>query len=273
MTLVCSIIGLMENPRIYGDLPAKVVLVHGGPGVAGEMAPIAKEFSRERGVLEPLQTAYTVAGQVDELKSLIERYAMPPVDLVGYSWGAWLSYILAAHHSALVRKLVMISSGPFLDHYVPVIEATRLSRLGAAEREEVAVLMLLIEGRAPGDQQKAFQRFGELLTRMDAFDPLPEDKGEVVLDLNIFRSVWAEAAEMRTSGELLKLGTRVACPVVALHGDYDPHPPEGVNIPLSGVLKDFKFVLLDRCGHRPWAEREARAKFYRDLEAELAPAQ
>ncbi len=196
---------------------------------------------------------------------------MPPVDLVGYSWGAWLSHILAAHHSALVRKLVLISSGPFLDHYVPVIEATRLSRLGAAEREELTAPMPLIEGRVPGDQQRAFQRFGALLTRMDAFDPLPEDKKEVVLDLNVFRSVWAEAAEIRTSGELLNLGRRVGCPVVALHGDYDQHLPEGVNIPLSGVLKDFKFLLLDKCGHRPWAEREARDEFFRDLEAVLAP--
>jgi pimeloyl-ACP methyl ester carboxylesterase len=204
---------------------------------------------------------------------MIERHAVPPVDLVGHSWGAWLSYILAARHGALVRKLVLISSGPFLDNYAPEIAATRLSRLGAAGRQEAAALMPVIEGRVAGDQQKAFQRFGELFTRMDAFDPLSEDEGDIVLDLNIFRSVWAEAAEMRTSGELLKLGASLRCPVVALHGDYDPHPPEGVNKPLSGVLKDFRFVLLEKCGHRPWAERQARDEFFRALEAELAPAQ
>jgi hypothetical protein len=44
-----------------------------------------------------------------------------------------------------------------------------------------------------------------------------------------------------------------------------------VKRPLSGVLKDFKFVLLKQGGHRPWAERRARQEFFRALEAELAP--
>jgi pimeloyl-ACP methyl ester carboxylesterase len=261
----------MENPRTYGNPPVKVVLVHGGPGAAGEMAAVAKEICLARGVLEPLQTACTVPGQVDELKSLIERYAQPQVILVGHSWGAWLSYILAARHPGLVRKLVLLSSGPFLDRYVPAIEATRLSRLGAAEREEIAALMAVIEGHTAGDREKAFRRVGALFIRTDAFDPPPGDEGEVVLDPNIFRSVWAQAAGMRTSQELLRLGARVGCPVVALHGDYDPHPAEGVKDPLSGVLKDFNFVLLGKCGHRPWIERHARHEFFRALEAELAP--
>ncbi len=125
-----SIISRMENPRIYGQLPAKVVLVHGGPGAAGEMAPVAKVLSRARGVLDPLQTAHTVASQVEELESQIEEYAAPPVVLVGYSWGAWLSCFLAARRPDLVRKLILISSGPFRDRYVNAIQTTRLSRLG-----------------------------------------------------------------------------------------------------------------------------------------------
>jgi pimeloyl-ACP methyl ester carboxylesterase len=57
--------------------------------------------------------------------------------------------------------------------------------------------------------------------------------------------------------------------VVAIHGDYDPHPAAGVQRPLAAVLADFHFILLPRCGHRPWRERHARDTFYRILEAEL----
>jgi pimeloyl-ACP methyl ester carboxylesterase len=57
--------------------------------------------------------------------------------------------------------------------------------------------------------------------------------------------------------------------VVAIHGDYDPHPAEGVEKPLDSVLRRFRFVLLKNCGHRPWAERQARDAFYRVLEEEL----
>lgn len=259
----------MENPRAYGKIPYRVVLVHGGPGAAGEMGPLARLLDSRRGILEPFQTARTVRGQVDELKSQIVLHAAPPVVLVGYSWGAWLSLILAARYPHLVGKVVLVSSGPFEDRYVPDIEATRYSRLSPEEKDEVATLLPVIEGRTEGDRQAAFERFGDLFARTDAFDPLPEGEGEVTLDPNLFRSVWAEAAKMRTSGELIKLANYVKCPVSALHGDHDPHPAEGVKTPLSGVLRDFRFVLLKECGHKPWAERRARDTFLETLEGEL----
>lgn len=53
------------------------------------------------------------------------------------------------------------------------------------------------------------------------------------------------------------------------HGDYDPHPSEGVRKPLSAVLSEFRFVLLENCGHTPWCERQARGAFYEVLEEEL----
>jgi len=56
-----------ENVRRYGKAPYLVAVVHGGPGAAGAMAPVARELGADRGVLEPLQTAMTVDGQVDEL--------------------------------------------------------------------------------------------------------------------------------------------------------------------------------------------------------------
>lgn len=46
--------------RRYGKSPFITAVIHGGPGAAGEMAPVARELSRTGGVLEPLQTAETV---------------------------------------------------------------------------------------------------------------------------------------------------------------------------------------------------------------------
>ena len=65
---------------------------------------------------------------------------------------------------------------------------------------------------------------------------------------------------------------RICCPVVAIHGAYDPHPAEGVEKPLSAALREFRFVLLDRCGHTPWLERHARAAFYEAIEGAADPA-
>jgi pimeloyl-ACP methyl ester carboxylesterase len=83
--------------------------------------------------------------------------------------------------------------------------------------------------------------------------------------------VWSEAAELRRNGVLLERAGQVRCPVIAVHGDYDPHPAEGVRVPLTRVVKDFRFVLLNRCGHTPWNEAEAQEAFYDLLREELRP--
>jgi pimeloyl-ACP methyl ester carboxylesterase len=67
----------------------------------------------------------------------------------------------------------------------------------------------------------------------------------------------------------LELAKKIQCPVVAIHGDYDPHPAEGVEKPLRQALKDFKSILLKDCGHEPWKERRARDRFYSVLKEEL----
>lgn len=115
------------------------------------------------------------------------------------------------------------------------------------------------------------ERLGKLAFFADSYDPLepaPEDE-PVQIQGEIFQGVWETAAELRMSGELLKKGKWIRCPVVAIHGDYDPHPAEGVREPLSRVLYDFRFVLLENCGHTPWLERQARSSFFEVLQREL----
>jgi pimeloyl-ACP methyl ester carboxylesterase len=105
--------------------------------------------------------------------------------------------------------------------------------------------------------------------KADAFHPLPYDSEVLPCSPNIYQQVWGEAVKLRSSGELLKLGASIQCPVVAIHGDYDPHPAAGVREPLSRVLKNFRFVLLDNCGHHPWLERQAKQNFYDTLRKEI----
>ncbi len=77
------------------------------------MAEVARELSAAAGVLEPLQTAGSVTGQVEELRSVLEENAALPVTLIGFSWGAWLATILAALHPHCLSRLILVGSGPF----------------------------------------------------------------------------------------------------------------------------------------------------------------
>jgi len=86
---------------------------------------------------------------------------------------------------------------------------------------------------------------------------------------DIHERVWNEAKDLRQSGELLRMGGQIRCPVVAIHGEHDPHPFEGVRTPLSRVLKDFRFVLLKSCGHNPWLERYASDRFFDVIRGKL----
>ncbi len=255
----------MKNLRIYGNKPFTIAVLHGGPGASGEMAPVARELSSIRGVLEPLQTAASLDGQVRELREVLKENADLPITLVGWSWGAWLGFIFAARHHSSVKKLILVASAPFEEKYAANIMQTRLNRLKEGERAEALSLVKALNDPAIEDKDTPLARFGELISRADSYDPLPYDSELLECRFDIYRNVWEEASEMRSSGRLLELGKKIRCPVIAIHGGYDPHPYEGVKTPLSHILRDFRFILLEHCGHRPWVERAARDRFYKVL--------
>jgi len=257
------------NLRKYGRPPFKVALVHGGPGAGGEMAPVARELAAEWGVLEPFQTRASLQGQVEELRTVLENNGRPPLTLIGYSWGAWLGFILAADCPDLVDKLILVGSGPFMEKYAANIDETRLNRLSEDERNEAKVLIGVLNDPEDKDRDSAFGRFGALFSKADAYNPIPHESEVLTFRADIFQKVWPEGANLRKSGKLLEFGQRIKCPVVAIHGDYDPHPANGVRRPLASTLKNFKFILLKNCGHAPWIEREARGEFFKILKEEL----
>lgn len=258
--------------RTYGQEPFTAAVVHGGPGAGGEMAPVARELADEWGVLEPIQTAVTLDGQVEELKVVIEERGAPAMIVIGHSWGAWLGWILAARHPMLVGKLILVGSGPFEEVCVARLRKTRLARLGEEEREELDDLEKALSLPGAGDKDAILERFGAIVEKTQLYDPGPAAvrvSDRVGPRGNVFQGVWREAAELRGSGALLNLGRRIACPVAAIHGDYDPHPHEGVEAPVSGVIKNFRFHLLKECGHAPWLERRARGGFFKVLREEI----
>lgn len=257
------------NTRKYGKVPFNVAVIHGGPGAPGYMAPVARELSAEWGVLEPLQTATSLEGQVEELRAALQKDGDLPVTLIGSSWGAMLSFIFCARYPAFVKKLILVGSGVYENKYATKITETRLSRLDEKERREAHSLMGALNDPTTGDKSARLARLAELYTKTDAYNPLTLDIEVLEVQYELNQSVWHDAEELRASGELLELGKRIRCPVVAIHGDYDPHPAEGIQVPLSTVLEDFRFLLLKNCGHYPWIEREARGEFFQILKEEL----
>ena len=259
----------MKKIRKYGIGPFSVAVIHGGPGASGEMAPVAKELALVCGILEPLQTSASLEGQLQELLTSLKKHADFPITLIGHSWGAWLSFLFAARYSSFVKKLILIGSGVFEKKYALTIMETRLNRLNEADKLKVHSLKHALNDSCLENKNVAMAQFGKLMAQADSFDPLPFDNEELDVQYEIYQCVWQEAEELRESGKLLEQGKKIQCPVVAIHGDYDSSPPEGIEEPLSKILKDFRFILLNNCGHYPWIERSAKENFYEIIKNEL----
>ena len=107
------------------------------------------------------------------------------------------------------------------------------------------------------------------MDKADSYEYMPCDTEILTYQPDVYHRVWEQAGRLRGSRELLQLGERIQCPVVAIHGDYDPHPTEGIKTPLSCTLKDFRPIPLECCGHHPRLERTTGNRFYNILKGEV----
>lgn len=259
----------VKEIRWYGDPPYRVAVIHGGPGTPGYMAPVARELRARWGVAEPLQTRDSLEGQVEELIEQLETCG-GPVKVVGSSWGAMLGFITAARRPDLIERLIMVGSAVFDAEKAKGLWLTRSGRLTAAESDEAERLLRLIEIARRGDNDALMEKLGRYITKADAYDPLTLETEATAYQYDLFRRVWLEVDEFRRSGGLEALAPRVRCPITVIHGDYDPHPWDGVVEPLRRMFPDLRFYLLEKCGHLPWIEKHAKARFFEILRRELS---
>ena len=263
----------MTNVRLYGSPPYKAAVVHGGPGALGTVAAIARELAKDFGILEPLQTQGTIAALLEELDEVIATHCGKPISLIGHSWGAWLVFMYAARYPQKVKKIILVGSGPFETHYAKAISPNRMRHLSTEEQKEYNALITALNSKRENDSDRLMGRLGELVDKTDNYctveiesdriDQLPADGTQ-------YGPIWNEAAKLRETGALIQFAETITCPVVAIHGEYDPHPMEGVKLPLENRVRDFTFYQLAKCGHDPWKERYAQERFYEILRKELA---
>jgi pimeloyl-ACP methyl ester carboxylesterase len=262
----------MKNYRMWGKPPYQVAVVHGGPGAPGSIAPVARELSKDMGVLEPLQTAKSVDGQVTELAVVLKERCDLPVTLVGWSWGATLSYLMTAHFPEYIRKLILLGTSSFEGKDGTRIDLTPIwmERFSEAEREKFLKLVDYIWDGKAEDKSLTLGKLFMLIAKAESYEQMPgkDDVLEYQLDVNI--AIGLAVRELIEKKKLVGLGKDIKCPVTAIHGDYDPRSAEDIRRMLSGTIKDFRFILLNKCGHYPWMERYARDKFFNVLREEIA---
>jgi len=239
----------MIEVRRYGSGGPTVIVLHGGPGAPGYMAPVARALADAFVVLEPLQRPsgtepLTVARHVEDLDEVVRSLgagARPA--LVGSSWGGMLALAYAAAHPDATSGVVVIGSGTF-----DLAARARLREL-LAERRSLP--------------------FGAQYT----LAPLDEIEADEVpgrgFDRRANEETWNDMVRLQAEGVYPAAFRAIRVPVLMLHGAYDPHPGDMIRDGLLPFIPQLEYRQWERCGHYPWLERYARDDFYATLRAWL----
>lgn len=84
-------------------------------------------------------------------------------------------------------------------------------------------------------------------------------------DSEMHNLIWSEVAKLRTDGKLLEVFQKINSKIYLIQGAYDPHPVDGVRIPLQEYSVPCEVYVLEKCGHSPFIEKYAKDKFYNIL--------
>jgi pimeloyl-ACP methyl ester carboxylesterase len=254
----------MENYRLRGLKPYKLITLHGGPGALGELNNLSKVLSKEHGVIEHLQTRDTINLLIDDIKNIINKKATVPVTIIGYSWGAWLAILFTAKYQELVEKIILVSSGPFEEEYSRNIMGKRISRFNGKEKKDfIDLSKMFSDSNKISDED--FKEFISLIEKADSYKLIKRKNDELDFHHDLYKKIWKEASNLRKKKVLIKSLEIINSKIKVIHGNYDPHPVNGVIKPLNKMNKKYEFKLLEKCGHIPWKEEYAKDEFYNVL--------
>jgi len=258
--------------RTYGPEGPVVIVLHGGPGAAGEAAPLARGLAGQFRVLEPWQRPsgdepLTVARHVADLRELVlSQCNNDRPALVGHSWGAMLALAYAAEHPESAGPLVLIGCGTFDTASRARMQAVLDERMSDELRQRLRQLPHQVS-----DPRERLVKQYQWTKPLYLVDPIDEEQEETEpLDVRAHREAWADMLRLQAAGVYPAAFAKITSPVLMLHGAQDPHPGPMIRAGLAVHLPQLEYREWDRCGHYPWRERHVRDEFYTVLRTWLS---
>jgi pimeloyl-ACP methyl ester carboxylesterase len=247
--------------REYGASGPWVIVVHGGPGAPGYLAPVARELAGEFRVLEPFQRRsgaepLTIARHVEDLHECVMRCAPAKPALVGHSFGAMLALAYAAAHPDATAALVLVGCGTFDRASREQYAAAREARTDARLREQMR-----LAAESP-DPDEGLKRRGALMLALDSYDPIPSPADLDRCDARGHEETWSDMIRLQETGVYPAAFAAIREPVLMLHGTHDPHPGRMIRASLEPHTPHLEYREWERCGHYPWLEKAARDEFF-----------
>jgi pimeloyl-ACP methyl ester carboxylesterase len=168
-----------------------------------------------------------------------------------------LALVFASRHPDRVSALVLIGCGTFdrrararLNH---VLEQRTTPELKARLAD------LEVEFPDEAERFAAMHRLSDssytYCRSDDADDPIEP------FDLKGHLESWSDMLRLQESGAYPAGFSAIECPVLMLHGTYDPHPGAMIRDGLEPYMPHLEYREFDKCGHSPWVEEHARDRF------------
>ena len=187
--------------RTYGTSGPFVIVLHGGPGAAGYMAPVARGLEGSFRVLEPFQRAsgqepLTVARHVADIHDLVESHcgdARPA--LVGSSWGAMLALAYAAAHPSQAGPLVLVGCGTFDRRARDRMRANLDERMEESLRRRIERLPQEFP-----DQNERLRAMGELILPLYSYELATTEQEIDVCDAQAHHETWQDMIRLQEEG-------------------------------------------------------------------------
>ncbi|MCH8207255.1 MAG: alpha/beta hydrolase [Chloroflexi bacterium] len=255
--------GASIQVREYGASGPSVVLLHGGPGAAGYMAPVARQLADSFRVLEPLQRRrgdepLTVARHIADLNDVVESYRGPTRPaLVGHSWGAMLALAYAAAHPHTVGALVLIGCGTFDTASRDRMQEIIGQRMDDSLRKRLEALA----DELP-DPDERLGAMGKLVLPVFSYDLTHTSQEIESYDARGHHETWQDMVRLQDEGTYPQAFSAIHAPAIMLHGTVDPHPGGMIRDNLRSYIPHLEYQEWERCGHYPWLEEAAHAEFF-----------
>lgn len=250
--------------RQYGRTGPVVVLLHGGPGAAGYMAPVARVLAEQCRVIEPLQrkgscdNPLTVKRHVTDLDTVIDMYCSgEKLMLAGHSWGAMLALAYAAVHPGKAASLALIGCGTF--------DPASREQMNVVRQERMAKhLFRRMQNRVESihDPDERLKLMGKMMMQADSYRLMHVNDEVVYYDALGHEQTWRDMVRLQDEGIYPAAFKAICASVLMLHGSYDPHPGEMIRDNLKSYIPQLEYRQWQQCGHYPWLEKAAYEEFY-----------